>query len=1583
MVILLVNLTPVQNFIAREATKILAKKLNTTVSLRHIRIDFLNHVVLEGLYIEDQAKDTLLYAGEARVRVSDWFIFRKEVPVIRFVGLKDAYANLYRTRTSDAWNYQFVVDAFDSGPSTKPKKKTEQEFELDLKKLALSNVRFHMNDAWAGSDMRFAIGALGIDAKKIDLKKRIVDINSIEIEKAGIVLRDYEGGRPPKPKKVTADGIDTTAFNPSKWDLHLDELSLEDCLFASESGTGKPLVKEFDPEHMYISGINLQAEDLYIAGDTLKTKLKNLSAKDRSGIMIKKMKADISVSPNASICRNLYLETNNSILRDFYAMYYTRFPDFQDYVDKVVMEAHFKGASIDINDVAYFAPVLRQYPVIVKASGNIVGTVDSITGTKLNLSDGSSIVKGNLKMVGLPDINETFINYQNGELLTSGPALFKYAPALKNNKDINLAALTHAYFKGSFTGYIDNFAANGVFVTNLGTIQSDVKLNMPGMNGRQAIYSGTVSTAAFNIGTLLPGNNLGTVTLKANVEGSSFHSDIAKIKLNTTINQFEFNKYNYQNITAEGTLERKKFNGNLLINDPNLALAFYGDIDFNDSLVRIDAKANLLQSNLTALNLVKDSVSATADFDLNCVGNSVDNFTGTARLYNINVIRNNHHLDLDSIYLNSSVAANGEKVLTIESNALTANIQGNYKLTSLPASVQYYVAGYIPKYIPLPAKDAPLQDLTFNIVTKEVDSLLGIIIPNVKGFNNATVKGALNTEQQKLVLNGDIPYGEINNIKLTKVAINGGGDFNTLGLNVDAENITVGDTVVSGTVSVTTTIGNDSLLFNIATSSPDDYGTATLNGRAYAHGDSLYLTVLPSEFYLREVRWEIPAGGRAILATNYVFVENLSIKSGPQSVTINSRNRNNEESILISTQNLDISQIGNIAGIGDYQPDGRINGDIQIIDPYGDMNVSADIVATGVKFGNDTLGNVTVAGTYNAAKKIVTLDPKTGVYRGNASLTASGSMAFDTKNKQDLDGKISFNNAPVNWAAPFLVGFISNVSGTLNGTVNINGSAAQPDINGKVQLSDAGMRVDFLGTKYTIPEATVTVNNTEINLGNIKVYDQFNNIATISGKLDHDRFKKIVLGINMASSKFEVINLKENESETFYGNLIVGFQSLSIRGPVEDLAIRITRAEPKAKSHLYLPMSSEGDVGTYSYVSFVEYGVEEKAPVKKNDNKLTITIDAILNPLAELTMIMDPTTGDAVSAKGSGSITMVIPSDDDIRMNGSYVIEEGDYTFTLRQLFFKRNFTINQGSTIAFNGAISQTNLNIEAIYTTRARLYDLLNETEKESMSSEAMREEYNTMRRMQNVDLLLHMNGTLGSPKLSFNIELQDKNTAGTYAYTKLQRINQNDQELFDQVASLLLVNSFIAPEGGVGGTAASGAINNVSDILSSTASTQLTNIVNRLTGNKNLAIDLKYNTYNLGSGSADAAGINRNEVTLGLRQNLFSERLILEVGSAYDWGRPTNNSNTSNFNPVGDFRAQYLVTPNGNVRLSAFHTSNYDVLQDRNIDKNGVGISFKKTFNTLGEFFRSSRKVKLEDPFLAPTDSNNTSNRESGTW
>src|SRR5690606_3857212 len=101
------------------------------------------------------------------------------------------------------------------------------------------------------------------------------------------------------------------------------------------------------------------------------------------------------------------------------------------------------------------------------------------------------------------------------------------------------------------------------------------------------------------------------------------------------------------------------------------------------------------------LNFTKDSVSATADFDLNYIGNNIDEFTGYAKLYNINLVRENNRFDVDSLYAVSSLEGE-QKQLLLESNILSAKISGDYQLSSLHKSVQFYIAGYLPNYIKAP-----------------------------------------------------------------------------------------------------------------------------------------------------------------------------------------------------------------------------------------------------------------------------------------------------------------------------------------------------------------------------------------------------------------------------------------------------------------------------------------------------------------------------------------------------------------------------------------------------------------------------------------------------------------------------------------------------------------------------------------------------------------------------------------------------------------------------------------------------------------------------------------------------------------
>ncbi|HRO41704.1 MAG TPA: translocation/assembly module TamB domain-containing protein [Flavipsychrobacter sp.] len=1560
-----------QNYLARKATEILAGKLKTKVSVQQVRIDFLNHVLIQGLYIEDRAGDTLLYAGEARVRITDWFLLKKDKPVIHYIGLHNAFGHLYRTGTSDRWNYQFIVDAFDTG--TKDTTKKQNEFELDLEKVDLRNVRFHMDDAWVGSDYDIDLGNVQIDAKEIDLKKKSINVNSILIEGTTVSIKDYDGGRP-KTVKRKIKTVDTTAFNAANWQVTASKIKLNKSAFHLNSSAREALPNEFDPSHIGVSDINFDISNIRIVKDTIRGHIAHLSAVERSGIRIRDFTTDATVSPNATICDNLFLETNNSRLQSYYAMHYTRFPDFTDYIHKVMMVGRLQNSVIDSRDVAYFAPVLKKYPTVLRVSGNVSGTTDKLVGKKLNITDGSTYIKGDLSMTGLPDINATFINFQSGEIFTTNNAIFKYAPELRSNPNVAVEKINYAHYKGNFAGYIDNFAANGVLATNLGTLTSDVKLNIPDMNSKRAVYSGIVNTTGFDIGTLLRMPLLGKISFRADVSGAAFDPDDAAVKINGFISHFDVNGYTYKNIIAEGTLAKKKFDGNLLVDDPNLALAFYGNIDFNNKEMDINAKANLLKSDLKALNLTTDSVLATADFDLNFIGTNIDDFLGYAKLYNINLIRNTHRLDVDSVYVHST-SEGDQKLLILESNDVAARIKGNYQLSTLHRSFQFYIAGYLPNYIIAPTKYAPDQNITFSVTTRNIDSLLAVLLPTFKGFGNASINGSLNTATQQLNLKANIPYGSLYGITLNSVNLEGKGNFSALGLKAEVENFVVGNDVLSASMLVDTRVGNDSMTFSIKTKSPDAFGTVSINGRAIASGDSLYLNLLPSEFFLNQYKWEIPAGNSFVFSKDYLMIRNLALRSGPQEITAYTSNEYTHQSLFIGIKDLDVMMLGNLAGLAAFEPSGKINGSLNFEQLFNGMLMAGNIRASNVKLGRDTVGNINLVGTYNAKKKIISLDPQSGIFNGSSSIRTAGSMSFDSTNNQMLNGYVQMNEAKLQWVAPFVTGFLSNMSGTMDGTINIGGSAAQPDISGDVSLANVGTKIDIIGTYYRIPAAKLKVDNNSIDFGRITIYDVANRTAMLTGGIAHERFRNMRFNrVNLRSNEFEVLNLKDYENNSFYGNLIANVESMTITGPFNDIRMTIT-ASPAQRSHIFIPVKTSTDIGAYSYVSFKTLDTIE-ALTTKNRNKFSLTLTGKMNPLAEMTLVLDPATGDVINAKGNGAITLNVPSDDDIKMYGNYEIEEGDYTFTLRQLAFRRNFIISSGSKIGFNGLLSATNLDINAIYTRTGRLIDLLQENEKLLMPEQELRD----AKTQQDIRVLLHMAGSLNEPKLSFKIDLPEKRSEGSYAYTKLQRINQNDRELFDQVASLLLIGTFIPPEG-IGGTSATtGAINNISEIVSTTASTQLTNIVNKLLGDPNLSIELKYKNYNL-SDPSSFGGVNRNELSFGIRKNLLDDRLVVELGSAYDWGRPTSaNSNTSNLNLAGDFRVQYLLTSDGRVRLNAFRTSNYDVLVDRNIWRGGVGISYRKTFNNLGELFNRPTPLPLPEQAPVPAD---TSTQPRGTW
>ncbi|HJW17470.1 MAG TPA: hypothetical protein VJ499_10120, partial [Flavisolibacter sp.] len=152
-----------QNWLTRQVTQKLSRDLKTHISINHVRFHFFDKMDLQGVFIQDQNKDTLMYAGTVKVLITDWFFF-KDKAELKYIGLSDAVVNF--NRRDSVWNYNFLGKYFASS-DTSTKKSSGIQF--DLKKVELDNVSFVQKDAWTGNDMLIKVKSLDMDARQITL----------------------------------------------------------------------------------------------------------------------------------------------------------------------------------------------------------------------------------------------------------------------------------------------------------------------------------------------------------------------------------------------------------------------------------------------------------------------------------------------------------------------------------------------------------------------------------------------------------------------------------------------------------------------------------------------------------------------------------------------------------------------------------------------------------------------------------------------------------------------------------------------------------------------------------------------------------------------------------------------------------------------------------------------------------------------------------------------------------------------------------------------------------------------------------------------------------------------------------------------------------------------------------------------------------------------------------------------------------------------------------------------------------------------------------------------------------------------
>jgi len=174
-----------QDFVARRAESYLRDKLKTEVRIGKFRTDFRHAINLDGVYLADQQRDTLLSVGHLGVDLDIWALTKGQINVSN-VELNDGRVRLTRTEPDSVNNYDFIAAAFTD--PTAPADTAASTLKYDIGKARLTNIYFTQNDQVTGSDIRAKIGEFTATMDEVDVDKSIYKVDNAALRNAAVAM---------------------------------------------------------------------------------------------------------------------------------------------------------------------------------------------------------------------------------------------------------------------------------------------------------------------------------------------------------------------------------------------------------------------------------------------------------------------------------------------------------------------------------------------------------------------------------------------------------------------------------------------------------------------------------------------------------------------------------------------------------------------------------------------------------------------------------------------------------------------------------------------------------------------------------------------------------------------------------------------------------------------------------------------------------------------------------------------------------------------------------------------------------------------------------------------------------------------------------------------------------------------------------------------------------------------------------------------------------------------------------------------------------------------------------------------------
>lgn len=1424
-------------------------------------------------------------------------------------------------------------------------------WKLSANRLNLANLDLFYSDTTTRLTLDADITTLKAQPKTIDLAGMEFNLQSLLVEHSSF---DAAIGETMISDTLQAAEPDAPESNLM---VRCEELDLQAFDFRFDNKSAMPVPSGMDYNHLHINDITGQLSNIFYQGLNISADVSSLQASEKCGFTVKEASGEFRMTETGVLFDKCLLVTGNSIIRNSAGISYRSLEEISKDIGKLGIRATMVNAKVAVSDLLYFYPPLAdimplksslQRTVII--DGKMTGSLDNLLFTNLSAKSAGTVLSGSGSVRGLPDVNRIALDIRLSEFSSTASEVMSFLP---DNVIPSTISLPETFsVAGSFAGSATDFETAMVLRSSLGNAVVVADLKPVAGNELQA-YHVKAELENFNVGKFLKQEDrMGFMNLGVTVDGEGLILEEMNAAVTADVRSFELMGYDYRDAVVNGTIKDQSFIGDISIDNEAIAFDFKGEAGLDRENPGYNFNLDIRYMDLQALRLYNSDLKFAGKITGDFTGDNLSNLDGHVSVAAASVAVGNRIVTLDTIDL-LAVSDTGVYNWKFRSPVINASYAG----TSSAAIGIPLLINHIRYYSDLQSyrKSDTLgsQQFDFEIKVHDNDNLLPLFISGLDHLSPFQVSGSFDSQSKKVNLLSSPVHGVYSGITVDSLVFFAESDPEKLNYSLTAGRIQRDTLFVSG-IAADGFLQHDSVTWQLAVK-PNQKQTDFLIGGSLSSAGSHYrLHLDPEKIIIRDKPWSVNPENFIQFGNSGMLAKDMKIYNDGSYLMVESTSESAGSPLEFTFKDFDLSLLANIADTTGQMMTGIVNGNFLL----EDAEQAAFRAALDVK-------GLSLLGQHYGDLELQANNKSAGVYEVKMNLSGAGNrLALDgyygttsTENALHFDADI--DSADFSMFEPFAKPYLSDLAGSVKGKLSIRGTTSAPSLNGWLRFDSARFKVSYTNSLLLLGNEPVVFDDSGIQFNNFSIYDPAGSKALVSGNLYTTNYVDYEFALDASAKDFTAMNSTAEARSEYYGLVKLDFIT-RIRGSMSNpsVDIRLKLKEGTNFNYIYQRFDTSFN-SEEGLVEFIDMDQRLELLLQPQDSLLTmlsgydVTIIAEVDDKSEFSIVVDALAGDKLTVSGTGTLNYEINPSGKMSLAGRYEISAGSYNLTLYNLVRKK-FVIDKGSYINWTGNLYDADIDITGHLDVRTAPLPLIG-----SQSGGTSDEQTALYKNPLDFDVYLMLKNKLLAPDISFDIQLdkRDEGALDGIVDNKLLELRKTEGEMNKQVFALMLFGAFVAEDP----MASTGAAEYINDVAKSSVSSLMSSQLNRLSSEYIKGIDL---SFDLKSVTDYSSGVEeeKTQMNVGMREQLFNDRLLIYVGTNFDIG----GSEAFSVKPSdisGDFSLEYLVRADGRVRTNLSRKNTYEGIFEGQAIETSLALIYNRDYNSLQQLFASRREAAAE--------------------